>query len=331
MVGAVTGVGLFLSTTALGFPGASQPIQPAVIPADDMVAVVEATEVGSNRDPGSNTLPSTSTTLVILDPGRDELEAHLSTTTLAGDVIAGLVESTGVWQSGIQLAGAVPDRIVPEPQVVTSEDCYEQARAMAPDEGDANLIAQMTHYVFRCVTAVEAGLDTVDPTSIRRWDGREIWGFHTLADQVAAEAVVVSYCESLGYARHALRSTNPWGYGGLFQLGAAEFRRFAGVAGSRFDPVDNAYAAARYFVFQYQSRAGWGGWSPWAVVNTNFDGVNDQVRIPILPRFTSTDSEFRGRRGPELPAWAVNPWSYRVPDWNGCPYTGGRWPKAEEL
>ncbi len=325
--------GLFLSTTALSFPTRTSPAPKVMTSSGEAVVVREAPGEPDpvSIDDDSVTLPSTSTTSSIPDPDRGDLLAHLSTTTIAGDVIEGIVESDGVWQTGIQLAAAVPARAVPVIDPTTPEECYERARSMPLDDDHANLIAQMTHFVFECVTDVEAGLGATDPTSNRRWDARRTWGFQSLAEQVAAEAVVVGYCESLGFSSRAIRSTNPWGYGGLFQLGATEFRRFAGVAQSRFDLVDNSYAAARYFVFQYRNRAGWGGWSPWAVVNTNFDGVNDQVRVPILPRFASTDPEFQGRRGPELPAWAVDPWSYRVPGWNGCPYTGGRWPKADRL
>ncbi len=62
------------------------------------------------------------------------------------------------------------------------------------------------------------------------------------------------------------------------------------------------------------------------MVNTNFsDEVNDRVKVPVLPRFRSTDPAFRGVRGAELPAWAVNPWLAEVPAWNGCPHDDGRW------
>lgn len=337
VVGLLTALGLFVSTTALGFPTASATAEPATAPDVPTGGVFETTAVadaeGQSGLPAGPATPQTPSTTVA-DPGPAEILAHHSTTTVPGDVIRAIVEeSDGLWASGIQLAAAVPAEALPiiaEP--TSSEECYQRAGAM-PLAGDhaANLIAQMTHFVFECVTAVEGGLDEVDPTSGRRWDGARVWGFQTLAEQVAAEAVTVAYCESLGFSPSALRRSNPWGYAGLFQVGAGEFRRFSGSATSRFDPVDNAYASARYFTHQHRTRAGWGGWSPWAVVNTNFAGVNDQVKIPILPRFVSTEPGFRGRQGPELPAWAVDPWTYRVPDWNGCPYAGGSWPAADRL
>ena len=212
------------------------------------------------------------------------------------------------------------------PAPATGADCKERAREvdLTPNgRWDRNAIARMTWSLFDCVLTLN-GLDEVAPSRIRGWDGAAL-GFESLAEQMAAEAVVVSYCESVGYQHHALTGSNGFGYAGLFQMGRTEMNRF-GAGGSRFDPVDNAYGAVNYVWYQYANRAGWGGWSPWAVVNTNFnDEVNDRVKIPVLPRFRSTDPEFAGRRGPQLPAWAVDPWLNDVPWWNGCPTTGGRW------
>lgn len=218
----------------------------------------------------------------------------------------------------------------------TREDCIRDAKSSPLEiDGvyDRNLIAQMTHEVFSCLTGI-AGLDERPPTALRRWNGATKWGFESLSDQVASEAVVVAYCESVGFKPRALIGSNSFGYAGLFQMGRTEMGRFGESGSNRFDPVDNAVAAANYFLFQYANGAGWGGWSPWAVVNTNFDDdVNNQVKVPVLPRFASTDPEFSGRPGPELPEWAVDPWSWHVPHWNGtgCPYNGGRWPAAAAL
>ncbi|HSJ29586.1 MAG TPA: hypothetical protein VLB67_15380, partial [Acidimicrobiia bacterium] len=215
----------------------------------------------------------------------------------------------------------------------TREDCVGRARQaplLVDDRYVPALVARMTHDVFRCLTAVE-GLDAVAPTALRRWNGAERWGFGSLSDQVAAEAVVVAYCETKGFDGRALTGSNGFGYAGLFQMGRTEMRRFGESGSSRYDPVDNAVAAANYFIHQYRNRAGWGGWSPWAVVNTNFDDeINNQVKVPVLPRFTSTDPGYRGRPGPELPAWAVDPWSWQVPNWKGtgCPFDGRSWPEA---
>ena len=215
----------------------------------------------------------------------------------------------------------------------TRESCIRDANTSplkVDGAYDRNLIAQMTHEVFECLTGV-AGLTDVAPTALRRWNGASRWGFGSLAEQVASEAVVVAYCESVGFDPRALTGANGFGYAGLFQMGSVEMGRFGEAGASRFDPVDSAIAAANYFLFQYRNGAGWGGWSPWAVVNTNFnDEVNDRVKVPVLPRFVSTDPAFRGRPGAELPEWAVDPWTWTVPHWNatGCPYNGGRWPAA---
>ena len=213
------------------------------------------------------------------------------------------------------------------PPPATGWECKERAEEidLAPNGyWDRNAIARMTWSLFDCVLTVK-GLDEVAPSRVRGWDGAAIWGFESLAEQMASEAVVVSYCESIGYRHRALTGSNGFGYAGLFQMGRTEMKRF-GAGGSRYDPVDNAYAAVNYVWHQYANRNGWGGWSPWAVVNTNFDDeVNNRVKVPVLPRFGSTDPEFRGRRGPELPVWAVDPWLNDVPSWNGCPHNGGRW------
>jgi hypothetical protein len=266
----------------------------------------------------SSTTP-TSTSTTIPDPTFEDIERM----RIPGEVV---VEFEGVVSFSLG-TGAQFD--VPP----TRESCIRDAKTSplkVDGVYDRNLIAQMTHEVFECLTSV-AGLDEVAPTALRRWNGASRWGFASLSEQVASEAIVVAYCESAGFNPRALTGANGFGYAGLFQMGSVEMRRFGEPGSSRFDPVDNAIGAANYFLFQYRNGAGWGGWSPWAVVNTNFnDEVNDQVKVPVLPRFVSTDPDFRGRPGPELPAWAVDPWEWNVPHWNGtgCPYNGGRWPAA---
>ena len=228
-------------------------------------------------------------------------------------------------------AVASEEALLMEPIPSDPFECHERAAEMPLRDGgggfDRNLIAQMTYTVFECVSSVAGFADSSPTTS--GWDAAAIWGFETLALQVAAESVVVAYCESQAFAGFALTGDNPWGYGGLFQMGAREMRMFGFSGASKFDPVDNAYSAATYFVAMNRRGAGWGGWGPWAVVNTGYnDEVNDRVKVPVLPRFTSTDPAFRGRRGVELPAWAVDPWTYYVPGFNGCPTTGHPWPTA---
>lgn len=230
----------------------------------------------------------------------------------------------------------IPDPTVPKDRVIT--DPIERCRPLAggsrftvEDPVDRNLLAQMIHDTFECVVAA-GGLDDTPATENRRWNGVEAWGFESLAEQVAAEAVVVGYCESLGFRQHALERNNPWGYGGIFQMGTTEMKRFGPHDGNKFDAVDNTLAAANYFLWGLERGHPWGGWGPWAVVNTDFDDVNDHVLVPVLPRFASTDPTKRGRTGPELPAWAVDPWGWTVPAWGGCPaMVGWSWPEAQPL
>lgn len=232
------------------------------------------------------------------------------------------IELPGISGSALPFDEALVVERIPEDAV----ECRDRARLLPLD--DRNQIAQMTTAVFECVALV-AGLGERPATSTGWWDGAELWGFKNLADQVAAEAVVVAWCESKAFDSWALTHNNPWGYGGLFQMGATEMRRFGLAGSSKFDPVDNAYGAASYFIYMYSRGGGFGGWGPWAVVNTGFnDAVNDQVRVPVLPRFLSTDPSYRGRSGPELPAWAIDPTAYEVPGFGGCPFTGGSWPQA---
>lgn len=225
--------------------------------------------------------------------------------------------------------------VVERPQPGDESECRQEAASIelraAGGGWDRQALAVLVRSLFECVARVN-GLGDQPATSNRTWDGAGRWGFSNLAEQVGSEAVVVAYCESMGFAGHALTSNNPWGYGGLFQMGSSEMRRFGGAGSSKFDPVDNTIAAARYFLLQYGNASGWGGWSPWAVVNTNFDDdVNNQVKAPILPRFRSTDPDHRGRKGPELPDWAVDPESFEVPGWGGCPYLSSRWPVSTPL
>lgn len=227
------------------------------------------------------------------------------------------------------------EAVLIEPIPEEAWECHERAAQQpltGPDGAlDRNLIAQMTSSLFECVTSV-AGLADVPATSAGGWDGAALWGFESLADQLGAEAVVVAYCESKGFDARALTHNNPWGYGGLFQMGAKEMALFGFPGASKYDPVDNAYSAATYLVSMIRRGGGWGGWGPWAVVNTSFnDEVNDQVKVPVLPRFVSTDPDYRGRRGPELPAWSVHPEEFEVPSFDGCPFNGSRWPEAQPI
>lgn len=217
----------------------------------------------------------------------------------------------------------------------SAEECYYQARQLpvgpgAKDKYDTNMVATVVYAMFECILR-NSGLAQVPPTKNDVWDGAATWGFSNFAEQAAAEAVVVSYCESVGYADHAIEGNNPWGYGGVFQFGDREFRAWVKASGgmikNKFDPYDNIWAGAMYFLSAYNSN-NLGGWGPWAVVNTKYGGPNVHVKVPILPRFKSVRAGYVGEPGPELPVWAAKFGTVPVPEYVGCPYTdrGLKWP-----
>ena len=231
-------------------------------------------------------------------------------------------------------AEASAQAVVVQPIPDDPFECHERAGELPlrDDNGvyDRNLVAQMTHSLFECVAST-GGLNDVAATT-SGWNAAAIWGFENMSQLVAAEAVVVGYCESVAFAPSAIGGNNPWGYGGVFQMGNREMRMYGFPGASKFDPVDNVYSAATYFMSGVRRGHGWGGWGPWAVVNTGYnDEVNDRVKVPVLPRFASTDPEYKGRRGVELPEWGVDPWSWEVPAFNGCPVTGRAWPSSQPL
>ena len=344
LLGVVTSCTLIGSMVAVAAPS-SQP-QPGEFVLPPAIEVTSPTDLFSEVPADvefvlpPRTLPSFTTHTTVADLEFGEVRRSTTTTTLpppTPEEIAQVEEAAIQMERRIQSMTAVGfeqdvTSVVeqfpherPAPQ--TGAECRDRAREvdLAPGGSwDRTAIAQMTWSLFDCVLTVN-GLGAVAPTQTRTWNGATTWGFESLAEQMAAEAVVVSYCESIGYRHSALTGNNGFGYGGLFQMGSTEMRRF-GAGGSRYNVVDNAYGAVNYVYYQYINRNGYGGWSPWAVVNTGFDDeVNNQVKIPILPRFRSVDPEYKGRRGPELPEWAVNPWLSDVPSWQGCPYNGGRW------
>ena len=343
LMGVITACTLIGSTMAVAAPGTPRPDPEFVMP-EEAVAVVSIDALAVADDVEFQLPPQTVHTFVTQSTVEDlefsELRLLTTTTTElppTPEELASLAEMEASSQRRVQAMTAVGfeadvTSVVEEfpherPAPTTGAECRDRAREidLTPNRSwDRTAIAQMTWSLFDCVLTVK-GLDDVAPTQNRTWNGATRWGFESLAEQMAAEAVVVSYCESIGYRPSALTGTNGYGYGGLFQMGTTEMRRF-GAGGSRFDPVDNAYGAVNYVYYQYSNRNGYGGWSPWAVVNTGFDDeVNNQVKVPILPRFRSVDPDYRGRRGPELPQWAVSPWLNDVPSWQGCPYNGGRW------
>ena len=73
----------------------------------------------------------------------------------------------------------------------------------------------------------------------------------TWPDQLQRQALDVAWCESRGDAT----AKNRYGFKGLFQMGAREFRKY-GSGNDIFDAHDNAAAAFRYYVDA-------GGWRPW--------------------------------------------------------------------
>ena len=192
------------------------------------------------------------------------------------------------------------------------------------DSSDPQSIAVLVYEIFYC-EASAAGLDQRPPTPAKGpWDPSR-YGFNNLAQQVAAEAVVVGYCES-GYTETNMGSANHTNnYGGVFQMGKWEAETYVpggkGNPSMRFQIEPNIIGAARYFLAN-EGKGHWKGWSPWAVVNTDlsqgrFAGHNN-VNIPLVPRFTSTRHGHVGKQlDAGLPDWAVNPAS-RAPSGN-CP------------
>lgn len=224
------------------------------------------------------------------------------------------------------------------------EECYHESRDMPVGPGvggdryDTNMVAAVVHAVFECVGR-NSGLAQMPPTKTSwtangrtyTWDGAAQWGFTNFAEQAAAEAIVVSYCESLGYQDWALTGNNFTGkYGGVFQMGDWQMQTYGKkIATNKFDPYDNIWAAANYFIHEIKRGNPWGGWGPWAVVNTDYGGANVHVKVPALPRFPSSRSGYVGQQGPELPQWAAQFGSVPVPEYAGCPNSGGNrsWPQ----
>lgn len=224
------------------------------------------------------------------------------------------------------------------------EECHTKGKTLPlrnrSGSYDRQLVAQAVWAMFQCVTA-NSGMATTPPkgntwkagSTTYSWDPAK-FGFKNFAEQAAAEAVVVSYCESVGFSHTAITSPNKWGYAGVFQMGESEMKAFGPKSGDRMDAIDNIFGAARYFVSAfYNENSRWDGWRPWAVVNTDYKGPNEHVKYPVVPRFPSTQPGYEGRQGPELPMWAVDPFTYEVPAFNGCPIgkNGGQWPQAIPL
>jgi len=232
------------------------------------------------------------------------------------------------------------------------------------DVTDPQTLAQLTWEIFYCEAAL-AGLEDTPATSTSAFNAAR-YGITNKAQQVAAEAVAVAWCES-GYternvtgfsddgtwrgdngtnpssninSRHGLPSSIS-GYSGVFQMGPDEAATY--IPGwevpphsepwedLRFNAAANITGAARYFLTQHD-RNRWDGWGPWAVVNTDYGGPNVHVRIPILPRFPSTRDNYVGQHSENLPDWAINPFDEDLPDnpFAGCGqiYAGGSWEYA---
>lgn len=186
---------------------------------------------------------------------------------------------------------------------------------------DRQTVAQATYTIFYC-EARAAGLEALPPTPSTNGTGPAV--FTNKAQQVAAEAVVVGFCES-GFTRQNMSSNNPWGYGGVFQFGDSEPAKWI-PGGNKFDIAANITGAARYYLAGH-GKGRWDGWGPWAVVNTDYGGPNSAVDYPILPRFTSTEPGFEGRRtAGSLPGWAIDPFTSPLGT-GSCKnaYTGAGW------
>lgn len=190
------------------------------------------------------------------------------------------------------------------------QDCFYnpqnplQVGDLTINPNDAQTVAQATYSIFFC-EARAAGLEALPPTPYANGTGPQV--FTNKAQQVAAEAVVVAYCES-GYDAKNMSSNNRHGFGGVFQFGDAETARWI-PGGNKFDIAANITGGARYFLAGH-GKGRWDGWGPWAVINTDYGGPNEKVDFPVLPRFTSTEPGFEGRRiAGALPAWAIDPFT----------------------
>jgi hypothetical protein len=180
-----------------------------------------------------------------------------------------------------------------------------------------------TYVIFRCAMK-QAGFDSKSPTPRANGTGPQV--FHNLSEQISSEAVVVGYCES-SYSKQNALGNNAWGYGGVFQFGDSETKRFI-PGGNKFDPTSNIIGATRYFLSGVGKNR-WDGWGPWAPVNTTYGGANVGVKVPVLPRFPSTRPGYVGVYHPgPLPAWALNPLGVRA--FGGCSaaFKGEPWPSS---
>ena len=196
--------------------------------------------------------------------------------------------------------------------------------SMTPiDPTNQQSVAIAVKTIFYCELAAK-GLTSVAPIDGPRYPASKY--FKNLAEQVSSEAVLVAYCES------GLRPNSGDGssYVGVFQMGRNEMENFGGSAAARTDARLNISAAAKYFLYGWEryGNTGWGGWGPWAVVNTDFWETNRAVLRPAIGRFASSHPSATGEYGPDLPAWAIDPtgmWGIS----GGCgeyAYAGKSWP-----
>ena len=191
------------------------------------------------------------------------------------------------------------------------------------DVNSPQALAQATYAMFLC-KMLDFGLGQSPPDN----GGNPTYdtsGFSSLADQIAAEAVVVGACES-GYSYHNAVSNNSSGYGGVFQFGNSEIVKFGYLrtVEGKFNPHNNIFAATQYFL-NGVGKNKWNGWGPWAPVNTDYGGGNVGVKLPAVPRFKSTRAGFVGQYSTAgLPAWALDPWSWQVLSGGSCSWAPGQ-------
>jgi lysophospholipase L1-like esterase len=220
--------------------------------------------------------------------------------------------------------------LIPAGGIAGNIDC---AKPVPINPDDRQSVAYATRHIFYCKLAAR-GLTALAPVGTNAYYPASS-KYKNLAEQIASEAVMVAYCESNFTPSSGVGDK----YTGVFQMGPSEFERFSGglPIEMKGDPQANIAAAAEYWLYGFERHSGggyWGGWGPWAVVNTSYGGSNDAVELPILSRIATTTPGIEGqysRAG--IPNWATAPEQFFPPK-ESCGHvwknsTLGKWSDAD--